>query len=112
MIDAFFFFSSQILGPAMYGLVYMNTVATFPRAIFAVSIAMVTIAFMLLAFVKLPKERRDRGRSRDDDDVEEDAEPEVVGGVLGQEELLVDAGDSGNGEGTVLATRSPFGRSS
>ena len=55
--------------------------------------------------MKLPKERHDRGfdlaRSRGEDDVEEDAEPDLVGRMLRREEPLVGAGDSGIGAGTV-----------
>lgn len=47
--------SSQILGPAIYGLVYMKTVATMPRAIFFLSVASVSIPFILLTFVRIPK---------------------------------------------------------
>ncbi|KAG5643210.1 hypothetical protein DXG03_001328 [Asterophora parasitica] len=50
--------SSQILGPAWYGLVYMKTVATFPRAIFILSMVTVILSVALLAFVRLPNEGR------------------------------------------------------
>ncbi|KAF8236196.1 hypothetical protein L208DRAFT_1252513 [Tricholoma matsutake] len=89
---------SQIIGPAMYGLVYMKTVATFPRTIFIVSLLMVSISFVLLAFVRLPKEHCNRtfdlATSRDDD-IEEEAEDELDGSRLGREETLVDIGGSG-----------------
>jgi len=51
---------SQILGPAIYGLVYMKTVATFPQAIYFASVIALVISCMLLVFVKLPKEPRDQ----------------------------------------------------
>jgi hypothetical protein len=95
----------------LYGLVYMNTVATFPRAIFIVSIAIASISFTLLAFVRLPNERRDLARSREgDDDVEEGAEIEVARDGLEREETLVDI-SLGQGEGTVFP-KSPAERSS
>ncbi|KAJ3851635.1 major facilitator superfamily domain-containing protein [Lentinula lateritia] len=47
--------SSQIIGPAMYGLVYMKTVAVFPRTIFFVSVASTFISFVFLSFVRLPR---------------------------------------------------------
>ncbi|KDR68702.1 hypothetical protein GALMADRAFT_256506 [Galerina marginata CBS 339.88] len=47
---------SQILGPSLFGLVYMKTVATYPRTIFFVAVAAVTVSFFLLSFVRLPKE--------------------------------------------------------
>ncbi|KAF5369159.1 hypothetical protein D9615_009966 [Tricholomella constricta] len=50
--------SSQILGPALYGLVYMKTVATFPRGIFILSMVTIMTSFALLTFVRLPKETR------------------------------------------------------
>ena len=97
----------------MYGVVYTNTVATFPRAIFIMSMTIVAVSFVLLTFVRLPKDRRDHSfvlaRSHGDD-VEEDAESELVGGVLGQEETLVDTGTLGNRDGNV-PPKSPPGRS-
>ncbi|KAG6908765.1 hypothetical protein DXG01_003377 [Tephrocybe rancida] len=56
--------SSQIIGPAMYSLVYMKTVATFPRAIFILSTVTCMSSFGLLAFVRLP--RRDHKPATDD----------------------------------------------
>ncbi|KAJ7709720.1 major facilitator superfamily domain-containing protein [Mycena rosella] len=44
----------QILGPSIYGLVYIKTVATFPQAIFMVSAASVVISFTCLSLVRLP----------------------------------------------------------
>ncbi|KAG6865398.1 hypothetical protein C0991_002892 [Blastosporella zonata] len=61
--------SSQIISPAMYGLVYTKTVATFPRAIFFLSTATIACSFALLAFVRLP--RRDTPPS--ENDVEDEA---------------------------------------
>ncbi|KAJ6623481.1 hypothetical protein B0H10DRAFT_2162474 [Mycena sp. CBHHK59/15] len=42
---------SQILGPSIYGLVYVKTVATFPKAIFFVSIGSVVVSFICLSLV-------------------------------------------------------------
>ncbi|KAG6330429.1 hypothetical protein ID866_8658 [Astraeus odoratus] len=44
---------SQIIGPAAYGFVYSRTVATFPQAIMLVSVFTFTVAFTLLAFVRI-----------------------------------------------------------
>jgi hypothetical protein len=81
----------------------MNTVATFPRAIFVTSMAIVSISVVLLAFVRLPKEHRGRafGPTRNhssDGDVEDrpEADVEVVGARLGREETLVDIGGGGS----------------
>ncbi|GLB34576.1 putative major facilitator superfamily protein [Lyophyllum shimeji] len=64
--------SSQILGPAMYGLVYMKTVATFPRAIFIMSAATVVVSFVLLTFVRLPKSTRSSPLESVSDDAEDE----------------------------------------
>jgi hypothetical protein len=45
--------SSQIVGPAIFGLTYMNTVSTFPRAIFLLSAAVMLMAVGLLSLVRL-----------------------------------------------------------
>ncbi|KAF9479281.1 MFS general substrate transporter [Pholiota conissans] len=57
---------SQILGPALYSYVYANTVAIHPRAIFYVSVATVSVSFILLGFVRLPSERDYRRESLGD----------------------------------------------
>ncbi|KAF5358151.1 hypothetical protein D9756_001317 [Leucocoprinus leucothites] len=46
---------SQILGPSLYGFVYVKTVATYPRTIFFVSVITFVISSLLLACVRLPK---------------------------------------------------------
>ena len=63
----------------MYGLVYMKTVATFPRTIFLASVTMILISFTLLAPVRLPREPCTSGFGGD---VEEDAD------VRGHEDRL------------------------
>ncbi|KAJ6497032.1 major facilitator superfamily domain-containing protein [Mycena vitilis] len=50
--------AGQILGPSIYGLVYVKTVATFPKAIFFVSVASVIISFICLSLVRLPTDIR------------------------------------------------------
>ncbi|TFK72774.1 MFS general substrate transporter [Pluteus cervinus] len=44
---------SQIIGPFAYGLVYVNTVATYPRAVFFVTVAAMSFSFILTTFVGL-----------------------------------------------------------
>jgi len=46
--------SSHVIGPTLFGIVYVATVATFPRAIFVVGAAVHFCAFILLALVRLP----------------------------------------------------------
>lgn len=62
---------SQILGPSLYGLVYMKTVATFPRAIFAMTVASVVLSFTLFSLVRLPKDRPSSRVTNTDVDAEE-----------------------------------------
>ncbi|KAJ3819974.1 major facilitator superfamily domain-containing protein [Lentinula raphanica] len=56
--------SSQIIGPAMYGLVYMKTVAVFPRTIFFVSVGSTVVSFVFLSLVRLPR-RNVAGHNRE-----------------------------------------------
>ncbi|KAG2111685.1 major facilitator superfamily domain-containing protein [Suillus discolor] len=51
--------SSQILGPALFGFVYYKTVATFPGAIFALSVVLMIISFGLLVLVHPPTNKDD-----------------------------------------------------
>ncbi|THG94666.1 hypothetical protein EW026_g6843 [Hermanssonia centrifuga] len=51
--------SSQILGPALYGMTFMATVETLPTAIFFLSSGAVTIALVCLVFVRLTKGEQD-----------------------------------------------------
>ena len=50
------FHSSQILGPALFGLVFMRTIATNPTGIFYLAAAAVTFSFICVALVRIPKE--------------------------------------------------------
>ncbi|KAF9444748.1 MFS general substrate transporter [Macrolepiota fuliginosa MF-IS2] len=47
---------SQILGPSLYGIIYVKTVSTYPRTIFLVTVLTVIISSILLSCVRLPKE--------------------------------------------------------
>ncbi|TFK30241.1 MFS general substrate transporter [Coprinopsis marcescibilis] len=47
--------SSQVLGPAIYGLVFAKTVLYLPRAIFFVSVSGFIVSVMLLSLIRLPK---------------------------------------------------------
>ncbi|KAG1875144.1 major facilitator superfamily domain-containing protein [Suillus tomentosus] len=51
--------SSQIIGPALFGFVYYKTVATFPGAIFALSVVMMIISLALLVLVHPPTNKDD-----------------------------------------------------
>ncbi|CCM04727.1 uncharacterized protein FIBRA_06915 [Fibroporia radiculosa] len=45
---------SQVLGPFLYGMTFMQTVAIFPRAIFFVSAGLFALSFIMLSFIRLP----------------------------------------------------------
>ena len=47
------FHSSQILGPAMFGVTYASTVATFPRAIFFLSMGLLLLCGIALSLVRI-----------------------------------------------------------
>jgi len=47
--------SSQIIGPAVFGITYMKTVAVFPKTIFFVSSGCITLAFICLSLVRIDK---------------------------------------------------------
>ncbi|KAF5373858.1 hypothetical protein D9758_000672 [Tetrapyrgos nigripes] len=89
--------SSQILGPAVYGLVYMKTVATAPRTIFFISVSSVLISLISISFVRLP-----RSEPRPSVDLEADTDS---GGLqhTAEETLInddVDDEDGALGEGS------------
>lgn len=47
---------ASIIGPALFGLVYSKTVDVFPQAIFFTTAGTATISFVLLMFVRFPRE--------------------------------------------------------
>ncbi|KAI0957937.1 hypothetical protein AcW1_006164 [Taiwanofungus camphoratus] len=47
---------SQILGPFLFGMTYMRTVATFPKAIFYVAAGVLLTSFILFSFIRLRTE--------------------------------------------------------
>ncbi|KAH9484438.1 putative membrane protein [Psilocybe cubensis] len=54
---------SQVIGPTLYGFVFIKTVTFFPAAIFYLTTFSVTISFILLALVRVPKESEYRRES-------------------------------------------------
>ncbi|KAJ7775088.1 major facilitator superfamily domain-containing protein [Mycena metata] len=50
--------AGQILGPSIYGFVFIRTVVVFPTAIFFVSVASVVISLICLSLVRLPADAR------------------------------------------------------
>jgi hypothetical protein len=45
---------NQIIGPSLFGVVYMKTVATFPEAMFYVFMAVVLLSLSFLFLVQIP----------------------------------------------------------
>ena len=46
---------SQIIGPNLFSFVFVKTVTTYPKSIFVLSTTAVTLSFISLLFVRLPK---------------------------------------------------------
>lgn len=53
--------SSQIIGPALYGWIFVSTVSTMPSLMFFACTAMLLTAFMLLMMIRLPHPERHPG---------------------------------------------------
>lgn len=86
---------SQILGPPLYGLVYMKTVASYPRAIFFVSVITSIFSLVLLACVRLPEVSSPNNAKRRNHDIQGGSEnpnagPQMTDG-RSQDVTLVDA---------------------
>ena len=62
----------------------MKTVATFPRAIFAITVASVVLSFFLFSLVRLPKDKPSSRVTYTDVDADE------MGAAHYQEQTLVD----------------------
>ncbi|OSC98523.1 MFS general substrate transporter [Trametes coccinea BRFM310] len=67
----------MILGPALFGLIYFKTVATFPKAIFAVAGGILVVSLAVLCLVRPDAELKGRRKARSvgpstlDEDVEQ-----------------------------------------
>lgn len=75
--------SSQIVGPAVFGFIYIKTVAVFPEAIFFLSTGIVSVSLILLSLVRVPNKITEEI----DDDLE-DRVPSTLPDAL--DEVLVD----------------------
>lgn len=84
----------QIFGPSLYGLIYMKTVAIFPRTIFFFTVLSIVVSYIFLNLVRLPKDRELRRQST------LDLEEEASAHGHGQEETVVGGGgEGGSGAG-------------
>ena len=59
--------SGRIIGPAVYGTIYIATVSFFSSAIFWLSVGCSVTAFLVLAFIRLPKDHVADTEQRGDD---------------------------------------------
>lgn len=48
---------NQVVGPTLFGVIYIKTVATFPEAIFYVLSAVVLLSLLFLFLVQIPPDR-------------------------------------------------------
>jgi len=46
---------SQIIGPIIFGFTYIQTVAVFPPAVFYLSAGIITVSFVLMSLVRIPR---------------------------------------------------------
>jgi MFS family permease len=51
---------SQIIGPSLFGIVYIKTVATFPQAMFYVFVAVVLLSLSFLFLIRIPPELNEK----------------------------------------------------
>ena len=92
------FISSQIVGPAVFGFIYIKTVAVFPEAIFFLSTGIVSVSLILLSLVRVPNKITEEI----DDDLE-DRVPSTLPDAL--DEVLVDIED--NAEADIRRKSNP-----
>jgi hypothetical protein len=52
-----FFYSSQVIGPPVFGATYIATVASFPKAIYVLAAVLMLITTGALFFIRLPRHR-------------------------------------------------------
>jgi hypothetical protein len=48
---------NQVVGPSLFGIIYMKTVSTYPETIFYVSVAIVLLSLFSLFLVRIPPYR-------------------------------------------------------
>ena len=69
-------YRTQILGPSLFGVVYMKTVASFPEAMFYVFMAAVLLSLSFLFLVQIPQ-RSEGMASEESVDVDVDVDVEL-----------------------------------
>lgn len=79
----------QIIGPSLFGLIYIKTVATFPAAMFYVFMAVVLLSLSFLFLVQIPPESK--GKATKDGGVEVEVEaPAAATAVVSVPAIVVD----------------------
>jgi len=48
---------NQVVGPSLFGIIYIKTVSTFPETIFYVCVAIVLLSLFFLFLVRIPPYR-------------------------------------------------------
>ncbi|KAH9062341.1 MFS general substrate transporter [Lactarius vividus] len=82
---------NQILGPSLFGIVYMKTVATFPEAMFYVFMAVVLLSLSFLFLVQIPPESDGK---TEDGGVEVEVEaPVAATAIISAPLIIVDDGE-------------------
>ncbi|KAH9037056.1 MFS general substrate transporter [Lactarius pseudohatsudake] len=83
---------NQIIGPSLFGVVYMKTVATFPEAMFYVFMAVVLISLFFLFLVQIPPELNGK---TEDGGVEVEVEaPAAATAIISAPVIVVDDGEA------------------
>jgi hypothetical protein len=69
----------QIIGPSLFGVVYMKTVATLPEAMFYVFMGVVLLSLSFLFFIQIPPESKGKTTEEwEEVEVEAPAAPVIV----------------------------------
>ncbi|KAH8997654.1 major facilitator superfamily domain-containing protein, partial [Lactarius hatsudake] len=83
---------NQILGPSLFGIVYMKTVATFPEAMFYVFMAVVLLSLSFLFLVQIPPESNGKTEGGG---VEVEVEaPAAAAAIISAPVIVVDDGEA------------------
>ncbi|KAH9060380.1 MFS general substrate transporter [Lactarius deliciosus] len=83
---------NQIIGPSLFGVVYMKTVATFPEAMFYVFMAVVLLSLFFLFLVQIPPELNGK---TEDGGVEVEVEaPAAATATISVPVIVVDDGEA------------------
>jgi hypothetical protein len=45
---------NQVIGPSLFGIIYINTVSTLPETIFYVCVSIALLSLFFLLFVRIP----------------------------------------------------------